>query len=572
MKPGIVPVVDTAETPSAGGLAAVLAPAAADPNLGRLGGRITDAITGKELWQVADDLPLVPASTNKVLTAAAALLTLDGQGRITTRVVAGSQNPQGPVVLVGAGDPTLSAAPPGVDTWYRGAPRISDLVEQVRRSGVTPTAVQVDTTAFTGPTMAPGWDPSDVDNGDIAPIESTMIDAGRIQPTTVNSRRSRTPALDAGQELAKALGLDPGAVTIATAPSGARQLAVVQSAPLVLRLSEMMDHSDNVLAECIAREVAGAINRPRSFTGAVDAVTNRLSTAHIDTAGAALQDSSGLSVDDRLTAKTLDGTVQAAARAGPAVAAGAAGSAPDRRRQRDAGRPLSRSGHQSGSGRLVACEDGFADRHQFAGRRCHRPQRPGADVRVHLEFRRSEWPQCDGRAGQQAVDLRVRMTSSADLTIGTAVDWRFAATVGQRLTRPGPPSSDYTRRQVVDELSSAALKAEPLVRDVTGLATKGAVPAARVVDRVEWVGAAAESMRVMTNGTKSREDFSPVGSPGRRRVRCWRSCRPGSSVSTTRSQQAGKASCCWCIRMSSPSSASCASNPPISGCGSACTK
>jgi serine-type D-Ala-D-Ala carboxypeptidase/endopeptidase (penicillin-binding protein 4) len=313
VKPGMVPVVDTAETPSAGGLAAVLAPAAADPNLGRLGGRITDAITGKELWQVADDLPLVPASTNKVLTAAAALLTLDGQARITTRVVAGSQNPQGPVVLVGAGDPTLSAAPPGVDTWYRGAPRISDLVEQVRRSGVSPTAVQVDTSAFSGPTMAPGWDPSDVDNGDIAPIESTMIDAGRIQPTTVNSRRSRTPALDAGRELAKALGLDPGAVTIATAPSGARQLAVVQSAPLVLRLSEMMDHSDNVLAECIAREVAGAINRPRSFAGAVDAVTNRLSTAHIDTAGAALQDSSGLSVDDRLTAKTLDGTVQAAA-------------------------------------------------------------------------------------------------------------------------------------------------------------------------------------------------------------------------------------------------------------------
>jgi serine-type D-Ala-D-Ala carboxypeptidase/endopeptidase (penicillin-binding protein 4) len=313
VKPGVVPVGDTAETPSAGGLAAALAPAAADPNLGRLGGRVTDALTGKELWQVADDLPLVPASTNKVLTAAAALLTLDGQARISTRVVAGSQNPQGPIVLVGAGDPTLSAAPPGVDTWYRGAPRISDLVEQIRRSGITPTAVQVDISAFSGPTLAPGWDPSDVDNGDIAPIESAMIDAGRIQPSTVNSRRSRTPALDAGRELAKALGMDPGAVTIATAPSGARQLAVVQSAPLVLRLSEMMDHSDNVLAESIAREVAGAINRPRSFAGAVDAVTNRLSTAHIDTTGAALQDSSGLSVDDRLTAKTLDGTVQAAA-------------------------------------------------------------------------------------------------------------------------------------------------------------------------------------------------------------------------------------------------------------------
>lgn len=313
VKPGMVVVPDTAETPSPGGVAAALGPVAADPNLGKLGGRITDALTGKEIWQVAPDLPLVPASTNKVLTAAAALLTLDRQARISTRVVAGSQNPQGPVVLVGAGDPVLSAAPPGVDTWYRGSARISDLVEQVRRSGMTPTAVQVDTSAFSGPTMAQGWDPADVDNGDIAPIESVMIDAGRIQPTTVNSRRSKTPALDAGRELAKGLGLDPAAVTTGTAPSGARQLAVVQSAPLIQRLSEMMDHSDNVLAECIAREVAAAINRPQSFAGAVDAVTNRLSTAHVDTAGARLVDSSGLSVDDRLTAKTLDGVVQAAA-------------------------------------------------------------------------------------------------------------------------------------------------------------------------------------------------------------------------------------------------------------------
>jgi serine-type D-Ala-D-Ala carboxypeptidase/endopeptidase (penicillin-binding protein 4) len=313
VKPGMNPVADTAAVPNPAALAAVLAPIAADPNLGTLGGRITDAMTAKELWQVAADVPLVPASTNKVLTAAAALLTLDREARISTRVVAGSQNAQGPVVLVGAGDPLLSAAPPGVDTWYRGAARISDLVEQIHRSGMTPTSVQVDTHAFSGPTMAPGWDPADVDNGDIAPIEAVMVDAGRIQPTTVNSRRSRTPALDAGRELAKALGLDPNAVSLATAPTGARQLAVVQSAPLIQRLSQMMDHSDNVMAECIGREVAAAINRPQSFTGTVDAVTNRLGTAHVDTGGVMLADSSGLSVNDRLTAKTLDGVVQAAA-------------------------------------------------------------------------------------------------------------------------------------------------------------------------------------------------------------------------------------------------------------------
>jgi coenzyme F420 biosynthesis associated uncharacterized protein len=99
------------------------------------------------------------------------------------------------------------------------------------------------------------------------------------------------------------------------------------------------------------------------------------------------------------------------------------------------------------------------------------------------------------------------MTASSELTLGNAVDWRFAATVGARLSRPGPKSSDYTRRQAIDELTTAATKAEPPVRDVTGLVTDGAVPAARLVDRPEWIAAAAESMRVMTNGSEKPRGF-----------------------------------------------------------------
>jgi coenzyme F420 biosynthesis associated uncharacterized protein len=93
------------------------------------------------------------------------------------------------------------------------------------------------------------------------------------------------------------------------------------------------------------------------------------------------------------------------------------------------------------------------------------------------------------------------MTASADLSVGSAVDWGFATTVGQRLARPGPPSTDYTRRQVIENLSTAAKAAEPPVREVTGLHTDGVVPDARIVDRPGWIRAAAESMRVMTGGT-----------------------------------------------------------------------
>ena len=154
-----MPVADSAPKPTPAGLAATLAPFVADPNLGSLTGRITDAITGAQLWAQGADVPMQPASTNKVLTTAAALLTLDRDARLTTRVIADRRQP-GVVVLEGGGDPTLSAAPTGQDTWYRDAARISDLADQVRRSGIDVTTVQVDVSAYSGPTMAPGWDPA----------------------------------------------------------------------------------------------------------------------------------------------------------------------------------------------------------------------------------------------------------------------------------------------------------------------------------------------------------------------------------------------------------------------------
>jgi D-alanyl-D-alanine carboxypeptidase/D-alanyl-D-alanine-endopeptidase (penicillin-binding protein 4) len=313
-KPALVPLSESAGAPTSAGLTSALAATVANPNLGILAGRITDARTGAQLWEQRAEFPMQPASVNKVLTTAAALLTLDRNARVTTTVQAADQQRMpGVVVLVGGGDPTLSAAPAVEETWYPGAARISDLADQVRKSGIKPTAVQVDGSLFSGPDMAPGWDPDDIGGGDIAPIQSVMLDAGRIQPTTDESRRSPTPALDAGRALAVALGVDPVKVTFAPGPAGGRQLASVQSAPLVARLTQMMNASDNVMAETIGREVARATGRPSSFAGSVDAVTSKLASAKIDMAGTSLVDSSGLSVADLLTAKTLDEVVNAAA-------------------------------------------------------------------------------------------------------------------------------------------------------------------------------------------------------------------------------------------------------------------
>jgi coenzyme F420 biosynthesis associated uncharacterized protein len=91
--------------------------------------------------------------------------------------------------------------------------------------------------------------------------------------------------------------------------------------------------------------------------------------------------------------------------------------------------------------------------------------------------------------------------TKSGLTVGRAVDWQFAATVGAKLVRPGPAATDYTRSQVIDQLTEASRNAELPVREVTGLNESGEIPEARIVDRVEWIRAATQSMRVMTGGS-----------------------------------------------------------------------
>ena len=68
---------------------------------------------GHEVFSRNAEQPLVPASTQKLLTAAAALSALGADHRFETRVVAASRPSQGRVDglwLVGGGDPLLSVA------------------------------------------------------------------------------------------------------------------------------------------------------------------------------------------------------------------------------------------------------------------------------------------------------------------------------------------------------------------------------------------------------------------------------------------------------------------------------
>jgi D-alanyl-D-alanine carboxypeptidase/D-alanyl-D-alanine-endopeptidase (penicillin-binding protein 4) len=290
-------VTGSAPVPGEQSLAAAVDRALADPAIGGgLAVSVVDTQTGEPLLERGAGTPLLPASTVKIVTAVAALTALDPDARLTTRVVAGSS--PGEVVLVGGGDPTLAG--PAAPRDYPASARLTDLAHRVRASlgGTAVTRVLVDESLYTGPRLGPGWSPSYVSQGAVAPVGPLMVDGGRVRPDRV--RRVEDPALTAGRALAELL--QPGAAVVVergAAAAGAEELGAVQSPPVPLLVESMLARSDNDLAEALARHVAIAQGSPASFAGGAAAVREVLGS-FLDEVGVGreavrLADGSGLS-------------------------------------------------------------------------------------------------------------------------------------------------------------------------------------------------------------------------------------------------------------------------------------
>jgi D-alanyl-D-alanine carboxypeptidase/D-alanyl-D-alanine-endopeptidase (penicillin-binding protein 4) len=298
------PTADPPPRPAA--VASALAkPLAAAAVGGRVLGEVVDAATGTVLYRHLDTVSAAPASTAKLLTAAALLTARPATYRITTTVVAGAP---GTIVLVGGGDPTLTGATGKQEPGYADAARISDLAVQLRAAHVTVSHIVVDDSLFIGPSVSPRWAAEDIPSDYAAPITAVMSDGGRGAPD--DAIRSAAPDLAAGHELAAALGLHGVAVTRGTAPANAATLASVESPPISELVDQMLQTSDNVIAECLARQVALATGRPATFTGAAAAIRSTLAGLGADP-GPGMVDGSGLAASDRLSPEVLVGVLQA---------------------------------------------------------------------------------------------------------------------------------------------------------------------------------------------------------------------------------------------------------------------
>ncbi|GAA2634682.1 D-alanyl-D-alanine carboxypeptidase/D-alanyl-D-alanine-endopeptidase [Streptomyces spororaveus] len=302
-----------AEPASAGGLAAALKPLLADPALGTVRtASVVDTATGQVLYESGARDAMTPASTVKIATAAAVLAALGPEHRIRTTVTPGAA--PGQIVLVGGGDPSLTAkkkSPAGSGGSL--VALAADTAQALKAAGTDTVTLGYDDSLYTGPARHPiGANPN------IAPVTALTADEGRPDDSASGPvDRSDDPSEDAARAFRTLLaerGIKvTGEPAKAKAAAGVQPLAVTLSTPVAGLVERMLTNSDNDIAEALARQTALASGRPASFEGAEKAVTDRLTTLGIDTAGSRFADGSGLNRADKVSAGLLTGLLSKAA-------------------------------------------------------------------------------------------------------------------------------------------------------------------------------------------------------------------------------------------------------------------
>jgi len=256
-----------------------------------------DLDTGEPVYERNANLPLLPASNEKLAITYAALTALGPDFRIETDVLGeGAQVDttwDGDLVLKGNGDPTLTGA------------SLVALARQVRAAGITAVTGRVlaDESWFDARRTGLGWKASFFIE-ECPPLSALVVDRGRV-----GRRTARDPALAAATRFRAALvaaGVDvPDVVGHGVADDSAQVIGSVDSPPLVAIVHWMDRVSDNFEAEMLLKEL-GAVQAGRGSSAAgAGVVTGLLAEAGVPLTGVRIVDGSGLSLLDRLTPDAL---------------------------------------------------------------------------------------------------------------------------------------------------------------------------------------------------------------------------------------------------------------------------
>lgn len=268
--------------------------------------------------------PLIPASTMKLVTAAAALHALGPEHRFVTQLratapIGDDGTIEGDLVIVGSGDPTL-ATPAYAENAYPDRPRarLEDLADTVVERGLRRVTGDVvgDPTVFADEPVPAGWLEQYLLDLDAAYVSGLTVDAGRDVTYREDGRAigvaSADPAATTATRFAELLAergvvVDGDPRSARPAPSTEVHLGEVRSPPLARTLRYLINYSDNHLTDGIFRAVGAQGDLPGTWSSSAEAVRQALADLDLPWDGVVLTDGSGLSREDRLTASFLAG-------------------------------------------------------------------------------------------------------------------------------------------------------------------------------------------------------------------------------------------------------------------------
>jgi D-alanyl-D-alanine carboxypeptidase/D-alanyl-D-alanine-endopeptidase (penicillin-binding protein 4) len=273
------------------------------------------------LGETDPDTPFTPASTQKLLTAAAALDVLGPDFTYTTQVFSTTQaGPDGALpdlFLVGSGDPVLVtpayAATLADDATTVGHVRtpFEQFAAGLAQAGVRAIngPVAVDDARYDQLRVPRTWKESYVATpAVVGPIGALVVDHG-FTATDGSDEQSGDPAITAGERLVQVLtdaGITvAGPVVRGTPPAGTQPIAQVTSPPLREILGSMLRESDNTIAEMITRELGLKVSNTPTTEAGAQAIVERVAALGVPTTGVALVDGSGLDRGNTATCRAL---------------------------------------------------------------------------------------------------------------------------------------------------------------------------------------------------------------------------------------------------------------------------
>ena len=281
--------------------------AASDEALGKLRASVINTSTGDVLYSAGGSQLVAPGGAMQLITASAAIAVLGPDYRMSTKVYQSSE--PGTIVLVGAGDPTLSNTDPGSQSYYKDAPKLSTLVDQVRTTlgeGQPVSKIILDASYWdAADAWDSSWSTSARRNGTMSEVTALQVDGDREDPTAAKSPRSDDPINRAGQLFAAKLGFPDAELVVGTVEEGSVEIASVDSQPVSVLVNTMLQTGDYTLAEALGRvtskESSGdgsAASLPATFGAA-------LTQIGLEPVDVGVKDSSGLSKENVVPAKYM---------------------------------------------------------------------------------------------------------------------------------------------------------------------------------------------------------------------------------------------------------------------------